>query len=87
MINLAFVGLGWWGNELAAAASALSARIKIVGCYSLSQTEMKAFEAQYGAKPYPSYADLLKEPSTDGVVLSTPHSQHANQVIQAANAG
>tara|TARA_B100000809_G_scaffold111611_1_gene110162 strand:- start:126 stop:1130 length:1005 start_codon:yes stop_codon:yes gene_type:complete len=87
MINLAFVGLGWWGNELAAAASALSARIKIVGCYSLSQTEMKAFETQYGAIPYPSYGDLLKEPSTDGVVLSTPHSQHANQVIQAANAG
>ena len=87
MINLGFVGLGWWGNELAVAASELSSRIAITGCCSLSQNEMTVFETQFGAKPYPSYVDLLKDPSTEGVILSTPHSQHANQVIQAAEAG
>jgi predicted dehydrogenase len=87
MINLGFVGLGWWGNELAIAASQLSADISISGCHSLSESEMENFSAKFKARTYKSYQEILSDPDINGVVLSTPHSLHGEQIIQAANAG
>jgi predicted dehydrogenase len=34
-----------------------------------------------------SYARVLKDRSIDAVILATPHSQHAAQIVQAAKAG
>ncbi len=87
MIDLGFVGLGWWGNELGNAAQKLSSKINIHGCYSLSSTEMTNFSNKFKSRVYTNYAEMLDDPKIDGVVLSTPHSQHANQVIQAAKFG
>ena len=86
MLKLAFVGLGWWGKELARAASELPSRMDIAGCYSLSPSEITDFKALYSAKPYASYNEVLNDASINGVVLSTPHTCHASQVAQAAKA-
>ena len=86
MLKLAFVGLGWWGKELARAASELPSRLDIAGCYSLSPSEITDFKALYSAKPYASYNEVLNDASINGVVLSTPHTCHASQVVQAAKA-
>ena len=87
MIKLGFVGLGWWGNELANAAKTLSPEIEIAGCQSLSNTEMADFEEIFEARTFSSYEALLADREIDSVVLSTPHSLHADQIIQAAKAG
>ncbi len=87
MINLGFVGLGWWGKELGNAAQDLSTKINIFGCYSLSSDEMTSFSSKFGTKIYKNYQEMLSDPEIDGVVLATPHTQHADQVIQAAMSG
>ena len=87
MINLGFVGLGWWGNELGNAAQTLSSKINIHGCYSFSSIEMSKFSSKFETKVYKNYQEMLADPEIDGVVLATPHTQHADQVIQAAKTG
>lgn len=87
MIKLAFVGLGWWGNELAIAASKLATDISISGCHSLSESEMDSFAEKFKARIFQNYDQILSDSEIDSVVLSTPHSLHADQIIQATNAG
>ncbi len=87
MLNLGFVGLGWWGNELAKAAAQLSPNLTIAGCYSFSQSEMDAFKSNFDADFYPNYDTIVCDAGIDGIILSTPHSLHAEQIILAAKAG
>ena len=87
MLNLGFVGLGWWGNELAKAAAQLSPNLTIAGCYSFSQSEMDAFNSNFDANTYQNYDTMICDAGIDGIVLSTPHSLHAEQIILAAKAG
>jgi len=87
MLNLGFVGLGWWGNELAKATAQLSPNLTIAGCYSFSKSEMDAFKSNFGANTYPNYDTMICDAVIDGIVLSTPHSLHAEQIILAAKAG
>ena len=87
MLNLGFVGLGWWGNELAKAAAQLSPNLTIAGCYSFSKSEMDAFKSNFDANTYPNYDTMICDAVIDGIVLSTPHSLHAEQIILAAKAG
>ena len=83
----AFVGTGWWGSELAKAAASLPNRIAIAGFFSLDEAACRKLSAQYGGMVFSSFENILREPSVDAVVLATPHSQHAAQVIAAAQAG
>jgi predicted dehydrogenase len=43
--------------------------------------------AKYGAKGYTDYKEMLKDPSIDAVVVAGPNSLHAQQSIDALNAG
>ena len=87
MIRLAFVGLGWWGKELGIAAQILSSKISFGGCYSLSKEEMREFSTKFETKSYNKFDEILLDPEINGVVLATPHSQHADQIVKAASAG
>jgi predicted dehydrogenase len=86
-LSCAFVGTGWWGSELAKAAASLSQRIAIAGFYSLDEAACRKLAAQHGGRVFSSFDEVLKTRSVDAVVLATPHSQHAPQVIAAAQAG
>lgn len=83
----AFVGTGWWGSELAKAAAALPDRMRIAGFYSLEESACRKLSEQHGGKVFPSWEAVLADASVEAVVLATPHSQHAAQVIAAAQAG
>ena len=87
MLRAASVGLGWWSDELAAAVQGASKQIGIVTCTSRSAEKRAAFAAKFGTAQHQSYAAVLADPGVDAVILTTPHSRHAEQVIQAAEAG
>jgi predicted dehydrogenase len=84
-VRLACVGLGWFGNVLAEAAVGAGARV--VGGYARSETSREAFVASHGGRSFDSYEQILDAPDVDGVLLATPHSTHADQVVAAASAG
>ena len=87
MINLAFVGLGWWGMELARAAARSRDRIAIAGGYSPVPAETSEFQKTFGGQIYKNLTEILDDGSVNGIVFSTPHSMHAAQVREAAVAG
>jgi predicted dehydrogenase len=87
MIRAAIVGLGWWGKTLVDAV-ADSPHIRFVAGTTRSITgEVRSFADAHQLQLAESYDALLADPMVDAVVLATPHSMHAAQVIAAAAAG
>lgn len=86
-LRAGFVGLGWWGRELAEAASRTKGAVLPVAGYSPDAGEADRFAGQYGVAIADSYAALLADTRIDAVVLATPHSLHADQIVAAARAG
>ena len=86
MLRCVYVGTGWWGMELAKNSVPLKDLIEIAGCCTLVEREATAFRASFGGKAYPTYEDVLADPTVDAVFLATPHSLHWTQIIAAAKA-
>ncbi len=91
MLRAASIGLGWWSDELAQAvqraARDRSEAIRVATCYSRTAEKRAAFAEKFGAGQHDSYEAVLADPDIDAVILTTPHSLHAEHVIQAAEAG
>ena len=87
MLRAASIGMGWWSDELADAAQGKSDAIRIVTCFSRSEVRRAAFAQKYGTAQHESYEAVLADDSVDAVILTTPHSIHAEQVIAAAASG
>jgi len=87
MINAAIVGLGWWGKTLVEAVQQDSQEIRFVAGTTRTKTpEVQAFADQQRFTLAGTYEELLANPKVDALVLATPHSMHAQQVIAAAAA-
>jgi predicted dehydrogenase len=87
MIKAAIVGLGWWGRTLVEAVQNQSDDIRFVaGATRTVSPEVQAFAQAQMLQLAVSYDAPLADPAVDAVVLATPHSQHAGQVMAAANA-
>jgi len=85
MIKAAIVGLGWWGKTLVEAVQQSSEEIRFVAGTTRTMTpEVQAFADAQKFTLADSYEALLSDPKVDAVVLATPHSMHAKQVIAAA---
>jgi predicted dehydrogenase len=88
MINAAVVGLGWWGKTLVESVQGKSDAIRfVVGATRTVSPEVKAFADEQKLRLAENFDALLTDSKIDAVVLATPHSQHARQVIAAAQAG
>jgi UDP-N-acetylglucosamine 3-dehydrogenase len=61
-------------SKLAAVADPVKERVEELG-------------ARYGAKPYTDYKEMLMDSSIDAVIVAGPNSLHAQQTIEALNAG
>ena len=85
-VRLAFVGLGWWGNELAKAVERGGAGV-IVACFSRSPQARAAFAAAHRCAPADDLGSVLGDETIDGLVLATPHSTHLSMVKAAARVG
>jgi predicted dehydrogenase len=88
MIQAAIVGLGWWGKTLVEAVQQDSDEIRFIAGATRTKTpEVQAFAAAQKFALVDTYEELLANPKVDALVLATPHSMHASQVIAAAGAG
>lgn len=86
MLRAAIVGLGSWGRELVEAAHG-SALLRYTVAFTRSPAKAEAFCREHGLALAASYDAVLDDPRVDAVVLATPNSQHAAQVIRAAETG
>ena len=85
MINAAIVGLGWWGRTLVEAVSGSSNRMRFVaGATRTHSDDVKAFANLHKLDLRKTYEELIDDPKIDAVVLATPHSMHAEQLVAAA---
>ena len=87
MIKAAIVGLGWWGKTLVESSERSDDIRFVAGATRTVSPDVEAFAGEKALRLAPSYEALIADPSIDAVVLATPHSMHAQQVIAAAVAG
>lgn len=86
-VRVASVGIGWWSGVLADSIHGKSELIKVVSCYTRDEGKRAQFAGKYGCRPAKSYEEILKDPEVEGVLLTTPHTLHAEHTIAAAQAG
>jgi predicted dehydrogenase len=86
MLNVAIVGLGWWGRNIAGQLRGnktlrpvLLVDVNADAGSGFARTEDIAFESDF--------TRALADPNVRAVVLCTPHSQHGEQIVAAARAG
>ena len=84
-LNVAVIGLGWWGRIIVPLAKA-SSKLRVVR--AVDPVPAAADFARAQQLPLSSdLDDALRDPSVQGVVLCTPHTQHTDQIVRAASAG
>jgi predicted dehydrogenase len=87
MIKAAVVGLGWWGKTLVESGEHSDVIRFVAGATRTVSPETETFAKEKELQLATSYEALLADPAIDAVVLATPHSMHADQVVAAAAAG
>jgi predicted dehydrogenase len=76
-LGVALVGLGWWGRTI---GSLLAEHPKL-------RVVRRVDPFVQGAGISADYAEALRDRAVEAVILCTPHSQHTEQIVQAARAG
>ncbi len=87
MIRAGIVGLGWWGKRLLEAARPAHDRLRFVHAVSPRPEMRRDLADAHGLRLSPSIAEMLRDPVVEAVVLATPHSMHADQILEVAAAG
>lgn len=87
MIGLGIVGLGRWGRILLESLQFHSEQARFLAAATGRPERAGDYAARLGLALEPDYAALLARPDVEGVVLATPHRQHAEQIRQALEAG
>jgi predicted dehydrogenase len=86
MLNVAVVGMGWWGKTLVTAMKK-SPRFQVRKGVKRNPASEAEFARAEGFEIVSDYDAVLADPDIHAVVLCTPHTMHTEQVIAAANAG
>ncbi|MGE0752820.1 MAG: Gfo/Idh/MocA family protein [Variibacter sp.] len=86
MLRTAIVGVGWWGQTLVDSIHG-KGEVQFVVGQTRTKSRAEEFCRKRDIRLVDDYAAVLADPSVDAVVLATPHSQHGEQVRQAAAAG
>ena len=84
-LRVASIGLGWWGGTLA--EKARDAGIDLVSCFARTPETREEFAETHGCRPAGSLDELLSDPEVEALLIATPHSTHADLVIEASEAG
>lgn len=86
MIKAAIIGIGRWGQNLVNSVQGKSEVIRFVSGATRTPEKAKDYAARQGIVLHDSYEKVLADPDIDAVVLATPHTRHAEQIIAAARA-
>jgi len=87
VIRAAIVGLGRWGQSLVASVQGKSDAIRFTAGATRTPEKSRTFADAHGFPLHDRYEKVLADPAIDAVVLATPHSLHAGQIIAAVAAG
>src|SRR5712691_10890900 len=85
-VRVAAVGTGRWGKTLADAAGR-GTGLSIVACTSRSAENRAAFAKTYDCRDLPTLDAVLADRDVEAIIITTPHTAHADQVVAAARAG
>jgi predicted dehydrogenase len=86
MLNVAVIGLGWWGKTIVRLLEG-NEKLRVVRVVDVNPAAVEDFARHHRLETAPDFAAILDDPTVQGVVLCTPHSQHADQIVAAARAG
>ena len=84
-MNAAILGLGWWGRTVVGTLRD-SGALRITTGFDPAPAAA-ALAAEAGLRLAPSFDAILADPGIGAVVLCTPHTLHAAQIVAAARAG
>jgi predicted dehydrogenase len=84
-LNVGLVGLGTWGKNLADRLGPSGANL--TACFARSDEARTEFASAYGCRAAGSVEEILGDSEIEAVLYATPHSTHADFVVQAAAAG
>ena len=84
MVRAAIAGLGWWGKHIVRRLGS-SDIVRITTAVETNPGHAP-FAIEHGLQFRSSLDDVLDDPAIDAVILATPHSLHARQVLAAASA-
>lgn len=84
-LRIALLGSGYMGRTYAECISKHNTRASLAAISG--GTRAPGLAAEYGVDYVPTYDELLARSDIDAVLVATPHINHLDQVIQAAQAG
>jgi predicted dehydrogenase len=84
MLQAALVGLGWWGRTIAGLLQG-NQKISLVRAVDVDPAS-EGFARERGIAFSNQFETVLGDPGVQAVILCTPHSQHCEQIVRAANA-
>jgi predicted dehydrogenase len=85
MLNVAIVGLGWWGRIITGLLKSNS-RLSVVQAVDVDPAGER-FALENGIAFSGSLDSVIANSEVQAVILCTPHSQHCEQIVRAASAG
>lgn len=86
MKRLAIAGLGRWGRILVESVQGRSDKVGFTTALVRTVEKAREYAADQRMELTTDFEAVLANPDIDGIVLATPHSQHADQVVAAAKA-
>jgi predicted dehydrogenase len=85
-LRVACIGMGWWSDVLADAIRR-SGKLKIVACYTRSDSKRMAFAQKYACRAAKSYDEVLADSAIEAIINTTPNNVHLETTRAAAEAG
>ena len=83
-VNVAMVGLGWWGHNMVRWLKG-NGKLNMVWLVDVNPAS-EAFAREMGVPFSTDLATVLKDPKVEAVVLATPHTLHCEQILAVAAA-
>jgi predicted dehydrogenase len=87
MLRAAIYGAGNWGARLIQSVQGKSGKLAFTAAVTRDVDSKRDVAARFGLRLTTSQQDVLRDAAVDAVVLATPHSQHAYEIVAAAQAG
>jgi predicted dehydrogenase len=87
LVRAAIVGLGRWGRNLVECTQGRTDKLRFTAGVARTPDKARDFASAHGLQLFAEYGKALADPAIDAVVLATPHTQHAEQMLAALRAG